>query len=120
MERLKILRTNAQMTQQDVARLLGVERSTYVKYERGQSDPPTATLVRLADYFGVTIDYLIGHDTSQAVRIVSVPEVSEADYELLRKFHALNDMAQARIMNVLDFEYQAVPQENAKSSNSLA
>ncbi len=120
MERLKNLRTDAKMTQQDVARLLGVERSTYVKYERGQSDPPTATLVRLADYFSVTVDYLIGHDAAQPARIVAAPEVSTADFELLRKFHALDDMAQARILNALDFEYQAIPQENAKSSNSTA
>lgn len=120
MERLKNLRTDAKMTQQDVAQLLGVERSTYVKYERGQSDPPTATLVRLADYFGVTVDYLIGHDVAQPVRIVSAPEVSKADFELLRKFHALDDVAQARILNMLDFDYQTISQENVKSSNSLA
>lgn len=60
MERLKQLRTAAGMTQQDVARLLGVDRTTYVKYENGNSDPSTATLVRLADYFGVSVDYLIG------------------------------------------------------------
>ena len=60
MERLKQLRTVAGMTQQDVARLLGVDRTTYVKYENGNSDPSTATLVRLADYFGVSVDYLIG------------------------------------------------------------
>ncbi|MCI6999253.1 MAG: helix-turn-helix domain-containing protein [Clostridiales bacterium] len=120
MERLKQLRTDAGMTQRDVAQLLGVDRTTYVKYENGSSDPSTATLIRLADYFGVSVDYLIGHNAAQPARIVSAPEVSGADLELLRKFHALDDVAQARILNMLDFDYRAIPQENVKSFNSLA
>lgn len=120
MERLKNLRTNAGMTQQDVARLLGVERTTYVKYEKGNSDPPTATLVRLADYFSVSVDYLIGHDVAKPVIAIPSLEFSKDDLELLRKFHAIDPMAQARILNALDFEYQAIPQENAKSFNSRA
>lgn len=120
MERLKQLRNSRSLTQQDIARLLGVERSTYVKYERGQSDPPTATLVRLADYFGVSVDYIIGRDFESAGSIPVVPSIPEADKKLLAMFHALDDMAQARILNALDFEYQAIPQENAKSSNFTA
>lgn len=120
MERLKQLRIDSGMTQHDVARLLGVERTTYVKYEKGNSDPPTATLVRLADQFGVSVDYLIGHDASSSVQVVPVPELSKDDRELLYKFHAIDDMARARILNALEFEYQAIPTENAKSSSSLA
>lgn len=113
MERLKQLRNDRGLTQLDVARLLGVERSTYVKYERGQSDPSTATLVRLADYFGVSVDYIIGRDYQPAEVVPVAPTISEADRKLLSMFHALDGMAQARILNALAFEYQAVPQENA-------
>lgn len=121
MERLKQLRTDAGMTQRDIAQMLGVDRTTYVKYENGSSDPSTATLIRLADYFGVTVDYLIGHDVSQPARVVSTPKVSDSDLELLKKFHALNDVDRARILNMLDFDYRAaISQESAKSSNSTA
>ena len=122
MEMLKQLRLSRKMTQQDVALFLGVDRSTYVKYERGTSDPPTATLVRLADYFNVSVDFLLGHAAS-----VSIPgqapaaQLNAADAEILREFHALDDMAQARILNSLAFEYQAATrQEGAESSISLA
>lgn len=57
MEMLKQLRQSRKMTQQDVAQFLGVDRSTYVKYERGTSDPPTATLVRLADLMFLSISF---------------------------------------------------------------
>ena len=47
--------------------------------------------------------------------------LSPEDVALLRKFHALDDMAQARILNSLDFEYQAATrQECAESSISPA
>ena len=58
---LRGLRISRKMTQQEVADFLGVERTTYVKYECGASEPPTATLVRLADFFGVSVDFLVGH-----------------------------------------------------------
>lgn len=60
MEHLKELRQSKNLTQLEVAQHLGVDRSTYVKYERGQSDPPTSTLISLAEYFGVTVDCILG------------------------------------------------------------
>lgn len=59
-DKLKELRKKRQVYQKDVASILGIDRTTYVKYERGQSDPDSTTLKKLADYFGVTADYLLG------------------------------------------------------------
>ena len=64
MERLKQLRTAKNLYQKDVAAYLGVDRTTYVKYEKGTSEPDAATLAKLADYFGVTVDYLLGISTN--------------------------------------------------------
>lgn len=62
MERLRTLRKNMQLYQKDVASHLGIDRTTYVKYETGASQPDGATLAKLADYFGVTVDYLLGRE----------------------------------------------------------
>lgn len=59
-EKLKSLRTSKKMSQQDVASLLGIERSTYGKYETGDSSPDYGKLVKLAAFFNVTTDYLLG------------------------------------------------------------
>lgn len=61
MERLKALRTQRGLLQKEVAEKIGVDRTTYVKYEKGSSDPNFEILQRLADYFNVTVDYLLGH-----------------------------------------------------------
>lgn len=60
MERLKELRTARGLLQKDVAAVLGIDRTTYVKYEKGQSEPSFDILTKLADYFGVSVDYLLG------------------------------------------------------------
>lgn len=58
--RLRELRKGSGRTQDDMAGLLGVQRSTYGEYERGKIRPPAEKLLELADYFGVCMGYLSG------------------------------------------------------------
>ncbi len=58
-KRLKELRTIKKLTQSDLANLLGIERSTYGKYETGDSSPDYEKLIQLADFFQVSVDYLL-------------------------------------------------------------
>lgn len=102
--RLKELRTSAKLTQQEVAVHLGVERSTYVKYERGNSDPPSSALVKLADMFGVSVDYILEHDAPCAGPAV---EISSSETDLLRKFRLLPVDSQSFILRTIDSEYKA-------------
>lgn len=59
-QRLKLLREERGLKQIDIANMLGVSRTTYTQYETGKSEPDLATVAKLADYFNVTIDYLLG------------------------------------------------------------
>ena len=60
MEQLRILRKRDGLTQAEVAARLGVDRSTYAKYENGQSEPNFEMLQKLADLFRSSADFLIG------------------------------------------------------------
>lgn len=60
-EILKSLREQHGLSQQEVADKLGIDRTTYVKYESGSSKP-VRKLSELAALFGVTTDYLLGND----------------------------------------------------------
>ncbi len=62
MERLKQLRLDRSLYQKDIAAYLGVDRTTYVKYENGSSEPSNEILSKIADYFDVTVDYLLGRE----------------------------------------------------------
>lgn len=48
------------LTQRDVAKHLGIAQSSYIRYENGKSEPTLENLVKLADLFDVSVDYLLG------------------------------------------------------------
>ena len=58
--RLKELRLKKGVTQNEVAIAVGCAKSTYPKYEREEREPDIDALCRLADYFGVSVDYIVG------------------------------------------------------------
>ncbi|MBP3381186.1 MAG: helix-turn-helix transcriptional regulator [Clostridia bacterium] len=58
--RLKDLREDRDMTQQQVADILGMKQSQYSRYERGVRDVPTDVLIRLAKLFSTSVDYILG------------------------------------------------------------
>lgn len=60
MKTLKLLRKALKQTQTDIAKYLGITVSAYGNYELGQREPDIATLNKLADYFNVSVDYLLG------------------------------------------------------------
>lgn len=59
MNRLKELRVLNGLYQKDVAEYLNVDRTTYVKYETGDSEPNIETLLKLSKFFNVSVDYII-------------------------------------------------------------
>ena len=62
-EKLKKLRKDKHLSQQDVATAINVTRGTYLAYENGQRYPRTRkTYESLADFFGVNVDYLFGNN----------------------------------------------------------
>lgn len=64
--RLKALRTQQRKTQQEMADLLGITRQGYAKYENNLGEPDNSTLSKLADFFEVSTDYLLGRTDNPA------------------------------------------------------
>lgn len=60
MNRIRDLREDKDLRQIDVAKATGIDQKTLSNYETGKTNPDSYALIKLADYFGVTIDYLVG------------------------------------------------------------
>ena len=60
MNRIKELRKSAKLSQEELAEKFGVERATISRWENQKHDPSISDLVRLANFFKVSIDYLVG------------------------------------------------------------
>ena len=59
-ERLKRLRADKEISQTKIAPLFGVAQQTYAHWESGDSQPDIEILAKMAVFFGVTLDYLVG------------------------------------------------------------
>ncbi len=59
-ERLVALRKANSLSQEVAAHKFGVMVRAYQRYEYGEQDPKLATLIKIADFYGVTLDYLVG------------------------------------------------------------
>ncbi|MDR2558144.1 MAG: helix-turn-helix domain-containing protein [Oscillospiraceae bacterium] len=59
-ERLKILRKEKKQYQKDIAEILNITERQYNRYETGRTDLPMSKLIFLADFFDVSLDYLVG------------------------------------------------------------
>lgn len=62
--KLRDLREDADLTQQQIADLLHMQRSVYRRYELGEREIPVWALLQLADYYHVSTDYLLGRGES--------------------------------------------------------
>ena len=54
------MKIDCDLTQKQVAPLLGISQTGYSKYETGENDIPTAVLIKLADFYKTSTDYLLG------------------------------------------------------------
>ncbi len=61
--RLRDMREDADLTQADIAEYLGIQQTVYSRYERGFQTIPLEHLIRLADYYHVSLDYLTERET---------------------------------------------------------
>ena len=69
-KRLTDLRIDHDLTQQTVADVLGCKREVYRRYEKGTRTIPVDYLIKLADYYGVTVDYLLGRYIQSGQEII--------------------------------------------------
>lgn len=59
-KRIRDLREDRDINQTQVAKMLNMSQTGYSKYETGENDIPTIILIKLADYYNVSTDYILG------------------------------------------------------------
>lgn len=96
-ERLKFLRQQTNKTQQQIADKLGITRAAYSHFENDRNQPDSDTIVRLAELFEVSTDYLLGRDEKKPVQ----------DPNLLVAAHIDDDVSDEDMEDILRYiEYR--------------
>lgn len=88
-DQLQELRKEKKFTQEEAADKFGVKLSTYQKYERDAISPPYDILIKIADFYGVSTDYLLGRTDIKATAGTTPAEqldVTAAEQEIIRRY----------------------------------
>ncbi len=86
-EQLKKLRTDHGLTQQELGKHIGISKAVVSKYENGIGYPTLDTLIQIAEYFGVTTDYLLGIEHGKTIDVTDLTnEEVETLYAIIREY----------------------------------
>ena len=97
-QRLKDLREDKDMKQWQIAELLGMKQEQYQRYESGKRETPIKTLIKLAEYYKVSLDYITGR-TNEKTGIKSI--VDQDEKKLLALYKELNQKQKQTILQLL-------------------
>ncbi len=101
MNRLKMLRDEKGLFQNDIAKFLGVSSSAVGFYETEKRDMSPDTIIKLADYFGVSTDYLLGKSDIRNPESITI-DIDEADIAFASGFKGLNETNKMIIKNTIE------------------
>lgn len=92
LKNLKALRDESGITQKQLAEAIGVSQQSINKYENHNIEPDIETLIRLADYFNTSVDYLIGHtQVRRKIEVVHSYELSTDESCIIDGYRKLSD-----------------------------
>ena len=98
MLRIKILRDEYGISQQKLADAIGMSQSSVNDYENRGTEPDIATLIKIADYFETSVDYVVAHTTiRRRIEPVSELALNEREAALIKSYRRLDNKVRADI-----------------------
>ena len=117
--RLRELRKNRGLRQKDIAETIGVSPQSYGYYENGVNKPDPEMLIKLADFFQCSTDYLLGREDDIGNIVIqnetAAPQLSESEQKLLNSFRRLPSGLQDRVLAYVDGLDDAIHPKDKKN-----
>ena len=117
---LKDVRLEKGKTQKEIAVFLSITQQTYSDYETGRTNPDPDSLIKIADFLGVTIDYLLGREDDFGNVSVPAPSMSTDAQELLRIFESLDPMHREQILEYARYFAERSAKAGKKDKRKVA
>lgn len=100
---LKVLRKEYGISQQQLADSIGVSQPSINKYENHNIEPDFDILMRLADYFNTSVDYIIGYtEIRHKIEHIEETYLNCEESHLIRQYRSLKKEQQACITNLIE------------------
>ena len=116
-ELLTDLRKSANLSQKQLAEKIGVSQSTIAKLEIGRNEATASTLTKLAQYFDVSADYLLGLSDELGAPVSSSTTLPADEKELLDLYRQLNYEGKQRLIARAEVMLEDLHQQPNKSKN---
>lgn len=101
--KLKMLRQSNGISQQQLADILTVSQQSINKYENHGVEPDIATLIKIADYFNVSLDYLTGRsDVREMAEKTKMSDLSDEEVYIIKQFRILTPNQRKCISLLID------------------
>lgn len=101
LHRLKQLRKESSISQQKLAAQLNISQQSINKYENHDVEPDLALLMKMADYFHTTVDYLIGYSDIPARPLPAAEALSREESALISDYRSLSDDERRSILLII-------------------
>lgn len=100
---LKELRLKRQLTSEQLCERLGIKGGSYRNYERNDRKPDYDTLVKLADFYGVSTDYILGRPNAKAPKdpFDEIETIDEMEKDLIKEWLNLDEKSRKSFLSVL-------------------
>ena len=100
---LKILRDEASVSQKQLAEAIGVSQQSINKYENHNIEPDIETMIRIADFFNTSVDYLIGHtEVRRKIEVVHAYELNADEVKIIDGYRNLSAKQKNCVTTVID------------------
>ena len=100
---LKLLRKKKGVSRQKLAEALGLSQQSINHYENHKIEPDIATLIKIADYFETSVDYVIGHtEILRPIEPTSAHHLNQDEADVITKYRALTPGQRACVGHVID------------------
>lgn len=125
---MKLLRESKKLTKKQVADAIGITERAYITYEYGQRDVSTDTLQKLANFYGVTTDYLLGRETNKQIdyiqQLADEKGLDSSQRGILAAFCYMDDAGREKLLDSIEKIYnykksRREQEQTAKQSTTL-
>ena len=113
MKNLRLARKAKHFTQEDLGKLVNVQKAAISKYEKGYIQPSHEILIKLSEALDVSVDYLIGNNR-KPIKIDNT--ITTAEEEMLKKYRLLDQHGQKAVNSVLDVEFERCSKASSPSN----
>ncbi|EEM44693.1 XRE family transcriptional regulator [Bacillus thuringiensis] len=101
-QRLKDLRREKKLTQQDIADVLGIEKSNISRFESGKQSLSSENIIKTAKYFDVSVDYILGISDYKTINKKKEEQIPKDVVKLIKKINTLSPEKRQLIESLID------------------